>query len=117
MLWTGSKGLPICKKFCITFQTNRTFIVVRAPWRGGFWEKLIQSVKKYLRKLIGRYILIFEQIQTLFVEVEAIVNLPNPLTYVHDDTKVLNTHCLHLISCMGEAVPNIRGNHCANVLR
>ena len=49
----------------------------------------------------------FEQIQTLFVEVKGMVNLPQLLTYAHDDTEVQNIHCLHLISCTAEAEPNI----------
>jgi len=63
-----------------------TFIVERAPWWGGFWERLIQSVKKSLRKVIGRGIFDFEQLRTIIVEVESIVNA-RPLTYLHDDTE------------------------------
>ena len=46
----------------------------------------IQSLKGCLRKLIGQYTLMFEQIKTLFVEVKGMVNLPHLLTYAHDDT-------------------------------
>ena len=37
------------------------FIVERAPWWGGFWERLIRSVKRSLRKSIGRSNLTYEQ--------------------------------------------------------
>jgi len=30
------------------------FIVEKAPWWGGFWERLIQSVKRCMKKSIGR---------------------------------------------------------------
>ena len=67
-------------------QITWTFIVERAPWWGGFWERLIQSVKRCLRKVIGRNILRFEQLRTLLVEAEGVVNA-RPLTYVCDDTE------------------------------
>ena len=54
------------------------------PLVGGFWERLVQSVKRSLRKSIGRSHLTYEQLHTLIVEVEAIVN-SRPLTYIADD--------------------------------
>ena len=70
-----------------------------APWWGGFWERLIQSVRRSLRKSIGRSHLTYEQLQTLIVEVEAISN-SRLLTYVADDQDGI-TGCLspsHLIN-------------------
>ena len=60
------------------------FIVERAPWWGGFWERMVQLVKRCLRKAVGRNTLTFDQLNTVLVEVEAIVN-SRPLTYVYDD--------------------------------
>jgi len=45
---------------------------------------LIQSVKHSLKKALGRTTLNFDQLNTLLVEVEGIVN-SRPLTYVEDD--------------------------------
>ena len=56
----------------------------RASWWGGFWERLIRSVKRSLKKSIGRSSLTYEQLNTLIVEVEAIINA-RPLTYIADD--------------------------------
>ena len=64
------------------------FIVERAAWWGGFWERLIQTVKRTL-KVIGRSCLRFEELNTLLVEVEGIVNA-RPLTYVYDDLDGIN---------------------------
>ena len=47
-------------RYLVDNQINWTFIVERAPWWGGFWERLIQSVKRCLRKVIGRDTLTFE---------------------------------------------------------
>ena len=68
------------------------FIVERAPWWGGFWEHPIQSVKRSLSKNIGRSNLTYEQLSTLIVEVESIIN-SCPLTYILDDQDRI-TGCL-----------------------
>ena len=46
----------------------------------------MQLVKRCLSKAIGRSTLNYEQLNTVLVEVEAIVNL-RPLTYVYDDVE------------------------------
>ena len=51
---------------------------------GGFWERLIRSVKRSLRKSIGKRKLNYEELNTILVEVEAII-ISRPLAYVLDD--------------------------------
>ncbi|XP_074624347.1 uncharacterized protein LOC141882270 [Acropora palmata] len=65
------------------------FIIERATWWGGFWERLIQTVKRTLKKVIGQSSLSFEGLNTLLVEVEGIVNA-RPLTYLYDDLDGIN---------------------------
>ena len=65
------------------------FIVERAAWWGDFWERLIQTVKRILKKVIGRSCLSFEELNTLLVEVEGIVNA-RLLMYVYDDLDGIN---------------------------
>ena len=62
------------------------FIVEKAPWWGGFWERLIQGVKRCLRKTLGQTILTFDQLNTLLIEIECVLN-SRPLTYAEDDTR------------------------------
>ncbi|GFY79391.1 integrase_H2C2 domain-containing protein, partial [Trichonephila inaurata madagascariensis] len=60
------------------------FIVERAPWWEGFYERLVKTIKDPLRKILGRALLPFEELSTIFSEVEVIVN-HRPLTYVKND--------------------------------
>ncbi|GFQ78102.1 putative pao retrotransposon peptidase superfamily [Trichonephila clavata] len=60
------------------------FIVELAPWWGGFYERLMRSIKEPLRKIIGRANLTFEETMTILAEIENVLNR-RPLTYVSDD--------------------------------
>lgn len=60
------------------------FIVEHAPWWGGFYERLVRSVKTALKKVIGRQCLDFVELSTVLAEVEAVIN-SRPLTHVPDD--------------------------------
>ena len=62
------------------------FIPERAPWWGGFWERLVQSVKIPLRKLIGKSVLAEDELVTKLLQVEITVN-SRPLTFVTTDQR------------------------------
>ena len=62
------------------------FIPKRAPWYGGFWERLIGLTKASLKKVLGRSYVSLLDLQTIIVEIEAILN-DRPLTYVSPDLK------------------------------
>ena len=62
------------------------FITKRAPWYGGFWERLIGLTKSSIKKVLGRASVNLRTLQTIVVEVEAILN-DRPLTYVSSDIK------------------------------
>ena len=61
------------------------FIPEYAPWMGGFYERMVKSVKIALKKTIGRKCLSYVQLETLLTEVEAVLN-SRPLCYVGDES-------------------------------
>ena len=46
----------------------------RAPHFGGLWEAAVKSAKTHLKKVVGSNVLTFEELQTIFCQVEAIMN-------------------------------------------
>ncbi|GBL76191.1 hypothetical protein AVEN_234466-1 [Araneus ventricosus] len=50
------------------------FIVERGAWWGGFYERVVKSVKESLRKFLGRALLSFEELSTILTAVEAVLN-------------------------------------------
>ena len=70
-------------------QVSWEFIIEKAPWWGGFWERMVRSVKNCLRKNLGRTSLTFEELRTLLVEIEATIN-KHPITYIYDDKNGLS---------------------------
>ncbi len=60
------------------------FIIEKAPWQGGFWERMVGSMKRCLKKAVGRASLSFEEMRTVLTEIEATLN-NRPLTYLYDD--------------------------------
>ena len=63
------------------------FIPKRAPWFGGFWERLVGLTKSALKKTLGRTYATLESLQTIIVEIEALLN-DRPLT--HQTSEILN---------------------------
>lgn len=60
------------------------FIPNRAPWYGGFWERLIGTTKTALKKVLGQSLVDMETLNTIVTEVEMIMN-DRPLTYTSTD--------------------------------
>ncbi len=58
-------------------QTKRVtwrFNLERAPWWGGFFEIMVRSVKRCLRKVIGNAKLTVDGLATVLVEIEGTLN-------------------------------------------
>ena len=70
------------------YFTNRRiewcFNLEKAPWWGGFFERLVRSVKRCLKKVIGHSRLSYDDLLTLVVEIEGTLN-SRPLTFMAAD--------------------------------
>ncbi|PFX11629.1 hypothetical protein AWC38_SpisGene24559 [Stylophora pistillata] len=76
-------------RYFVNERISCNFIIERGPWWGGFWERLVKSVKTPPKKVLGRATLNFEQLRTLIVEIESVINA-RPITYVYDDTNSIS---------------------------
>ncbi|XP_046863330.1 uncharacterized protein LOC124457083 [Xenia sp. Carnegie-2017] len=73
--------LEICKlcrseellRYLANHHITWQFIVEKAPWWGGFWERLIRSVKHPQRKVVGRTNLTYDELHTIVVEIEDVI--------------------------------------------
>jgi hypothetical protein len=75
---------PEVEQFLAEKRITWKFIVERALWWGGFWERLVRSVKRPLKKVIGKSSLSVDELQTILTEIEAVINA-RPITYVYGD--------------------------------
>ena len=72
-------------KFVQMMGSEWRFILEVSPWWGGFWERLIQSAKRCLRKCLGKTKLSYEELHTVLAEVECVLN-SRPLCYIYSDS-------------------------------
>ena len=68
----------------------------RAPWWGGFFERLVGSVKRGLRKVLKNAKLTSDELVTTLIELEGTLN-SRPLTYEYDELGAEMLTPAHLI--------------------
>ena len=56
----------------------------RAPWWGGFFERLISIMKRVLAKKIGRALLQYHQLEEVLLDLECFMN-NRPLCYYGEE--------------------------------
>jgi len=72
------------KTYMLKRGIKQQFILPASPWWGGFYERLVRSVKTSLKKTLGRSMLSFEELTTTLSEIGAVINT-RPLTYANED--------------------------------
>ena len=75
---------PEIEEFFSGICVKWNFNLEKAPWWGGFFERLVKSTKRCLKKTIGTTKLSYDELHTVLVEVEAILN-SRPLTCVSSE--------------------------------
>ena len=88
-----------------------SFNLEKAPWWGGVFERMVKSVKRCLRKTIGRAKLCYDELLTALTEVEMIVN-SRPLSYISaDDTEEPLTPSHLLVGRKTLSLPDVTFQH------
>jgi hypothetical protein len=70
--------------YLVSQKTEWKFICPRSPWWGGFYERLMRSIKNSMRAVLGNSLVTIEEFQTVLCETEALLN-SRPLTRVGTD--------------------------------
>ena len=86
----------ILKKFLRNNHIDWEFILERSPWWGGFYERLVKVVKDALRKVIKNARLNYDELTTVLIEIESMIN-SRPLTYLSEENieAITPFHLLH----------------------
>lgn len=72
-----------------TFQGIKfNFIPAYSPVFGGLWEAGVKSTKYHLKRVIGNTILTFEELNTVVIQIEGVLN-SRPLTQLSQDVNDL----------------------------
>ncbi len=67
-------GLPAVQKYLLDHRITWRFNLERAPWWGGFFERLIRCVKRCLKKTIRNARLTYEELLTVLIDIECVLN-------------------------------------------
>ena len=76
---------PKLEKFLLDLEITWKFYVAKAPWMGGFIERVVGLFKNTVRRVIGRATIDYQEFLTIIYEINAVLN-SRPISYVYDST-------------------------------
>ena len=74
---------PKLHKYLHDREISWKFYVQKAPWMGGFIERVVGIFKSAVKRVVGRALLDFKEFLTLIYEINAVLN-SRPISYVYD---------------------------------
>ncbi|XP_058827738.1 uncharacterized protein LOC131687658 [Topomyia yanbarensis] len=83
-LFLNQQFRDIVEKETASEDIQFRFIPERSPNFGGLWESAVKSFKTLFKRTIGSHSLIYDEMQTVLVQIEAILNF-RPLTPLSND--------------------------------
>ncbi|XP_068739401.1 uncharacterized protein [Montipora capricornis] len=90
-------GAPEVESFFSERRNEWRFNLAKAPFWEGFFERMVKSTKRCLKKQLGNAKLTFEESITVLIEKEAILNW-RPLTYIYAENTEEPLTPSHLLS-------------------
>ena len=88
---------PVVRQYLAEKKVEWIFNLKRAPWWGGLFERMVRSVKRCIKKTIGGARLTYEELLTVIIETEMVLNA-RPLSYVTSadvEEPLTLSHLLH----------------------
>ena len=95
---------PELERYLTKNRISWKFITAKAPWQGGFYERLVGVTKTVLYKTMGKAKLRFRELETILIQFEGVLN-NRPLTYQGEELEEEVITPNHLI--YGAALPTI----------
>ena len=75
---------PQMEKYLDGRSIKWQFYLERCAWWGGFIERMVQTVKRSLKKVVGNSCLSYIEFSTILYEVESLINA-RPITWLYND--------------------------------